>query len=192
VGAKRHMRVHFVRHGESDYNVLGLANGDPARAVSLTSRGREQAEAAAAALAGAAIAQVLVSEFPRARETAAIINRRHGAPMRIDSRLNDRRSGFEGRPIADYLAAVSDEPIDTTPAGGESYREEIGRVLSFLADLESLPGDEILVVTHHEILQIVSGHYAGLDPIAMWRTPVANGQVISLDLPSQRPLRGAA
>ena len=176
------MWAHFVRHGESRYNVLGLANGDPALAVGLTPRGCEQAALAAASLRQAGIERVFVSEFLRAQQTADIINREHGAPVQSDPRLNDRRSGFEGRPVSEYLAAVGHAPIDARPAGGESYREQMARVRSFLADLEGLAAASVLVVTHHEVLQIVNGHYRGLEPLAMWRTPVANGEVLSFDL----------
>lgn len=176
------MWAHFVRHGESSYNVLGLANGDPAQAVGLTPRGHEQATLAAASLGHAGIERVFVSEFLRARQTAEIINREHGVPVQSDARLNDRRSGFEGRPVSEYLAAVRHDPIDARPAGGESYREQMARVLSFLADLEKLAAASVLVVTHHEVLQIVNGHYRGLEPLAMWQTPVANGEVLSFDL----------
>lgn len=176
------MWAHFVRHGESTYNVHGLANGDPALAIGLTPRGGLQAELAAAGLRHAGIERVFVSEFLRARQTAEIINRQHGVPVLSDPRLNDRRSGFEGWPVSEYLAAVSHAPIDARPAGGESYREQMTRVLSFLADLEKVAAASVLVVTHHEVLQIVNGHYCGLDPLAMWHTPVANGEVLSFDL----------
>lgn len=178
------MRAFFVRHGESVYNVLGLANGDPAVPVELTENGRRQAVAAAETLRDAAIERVFVSQFQRARETAAIINRHHAAPVRVDARLNDRRSGFEGRPVGDYLMAVSDDPLDARPAGGESYREQIARVLAFLADLEADAAGNVLIVSHHEVLQIVNGHYTGRSELEMWRTPVANGQVLGFDLPS--------
>lgn len=158
-----------MRHGESEYNVLGLCNGDPARPVALTDRGRIQAQATAERLKAVPIDLVCVSEFARARETAAIVNRLQGAPLRVDARLNDHRNGFEGRPVREYLAAVGNDPLAFRPLDGETYGELIARVNAFLADLARMAARCVLVVTHHEVLQVVHGRCHGLDAQAMWR-----------------------
>jgi broad specificity phosphatase PhoE len=158
----------FMRHAESVYNVLGLCNADPAVAVPLTDWGRLQAESAAERLAAIPIDLIYVSELPRARETAEIVNRRHGAPLRIDVRLNDRCNGFEGRPVADYLAAVSHDPLYCRPQGGETYQELKARVGAFLDELANEPAQGVLVVSHHEVLQVAYGHFAGSTDEQMW------------------------
>jgi broad specificity phosphatase PhoE len=175
------MRTIFMRHGESEYNLLGLCNGDPARPVMLTVRGRAQAQATAERLMEAPIDLVFVSRFPRAQGTAAIVNRHHDAPVRIDARLDDRRNGFEGRPVADYLAAVDNDPLNFHPADGESYGQLIERVDDFLADLARVDARCILVVTHHEVLQVIHGRRHGLDARAMWRFWIGPADTFEFD-----------
>lgn len=182
---KRH--VFFMRHGESTYNTLGLCNDDPAVNVPLTERGRNQIEAAAARLASKPIDLVLTSALPRAIETATIANVRHNAPLRVDSRLNDRRTGYEGRKIVDYLAARDVDPDDFCAQGGESYRGLKARTLSFLHDLEKIVDEHALVVSHHEVLQIIYGHFHGLDDVAIRRYWLDNGAFFEVELPAAVP-----
>jgi len=170
-----------MRHGESEYNLLGLCNGDPAQPVALTDRGRGQALATAARLMDAPIDLIYVSRFPRAQETAAIVNRHHGAPVRIDARIDDHRNGFEGRPVADYLATVDNDPLNFAPVGGESYRQLIERVDGFLADLACVDARCALVVTHHEVLQVVHGRRHGLDARTMWRFWIGPADTFEFD-----------
>lgn len=178
------MSVHaiFMRHGESTYNVLGLCNDDPAIAVTLTETGRRQAEQAGERLAAAPLDLILVSPLPRALATAQIVNRPHAAPLRVDARLGDRRSGFEGQPVAAYLAARDADPEHFCAAGGESYVALKARVLDFLADLARLAEARVLVVSHHEVLQVVQGHLAGLSDAEIRRLWIDHGGVFEADL----------
>lgn len=74
------MKLLLMRHGQTNYNRLGLCNDDPRDAVYLTDLGRRQALAAAVALRAARLEHIFVSELPRTRQTAEIVNRRvsHG------------------------------------------------------------------------------------------------------------------
>ena len=175
--------VLFMRHAESVYNQLGLCNDDPSIRVPLSEEGRCQAEEAAERLRSAPIDLVLVSELLRARETAALVNRHHQAPLRIDARLNDRRSGFEGRPVAEYLAARDGDPLGFRGVGGETYAELKARVLDLLAQLGRLPARRLLVVSHHEVLQVVQGHFEGADDSAVVKFWIANAGVLEYELP---------
>lgn len=176
------MRAIFMRHGESAYNVLGLCNDDPAVAVPLTEAGRRQAEQAAERLAASPIELVLVSALPRAGETATIVSRHWRVPTRVDARLNDRRTGFEGKPIVDYLAARDADPDNFYAPGGESYTVLKRRVLAFLDDLAGFPERYVLVVSHHEVLQVVQGYFSGLSDAATRRLWIANGDTFEVDL----------
>jgi probable phosphoglycerate mutase len=104
------MRVRAVRHGESEYNLLGLCNDDPSRPVHLTARGRVQAAAAAEQLTIERVDAIYASPLPRARETAALIGEHLGLAVTLDDRLADIRSGCEGRPVAEYQAAIAHDP----------------------------------------------------------------------------------
>lgn len=150
-----------MRHGESEYNVLGLCNDDPGIPVALTPYGRSQVIRAETGFEPGTIDLLYVSQLPRALETAAIVNRRQEAEIRVDPRLNDRRTGFEGRLIADYLAARDADPTNFRAEGGESFSMLKARVIDFLGDLRTMRTRRVLVVSHHEVLQIVRGHTLG-------------------------------
>jgi len=90
------MKVILVRHGESEGNVRHEINDDPQRIVNLTERGRAQAAAAAEQLRDIAFTHAYASEFPRARQTAAILLQHHALRLNIDARLNERISGMDG------------------------------------------------------------------------------------------------
>lgn len=150
-----------MRHGESEYNLLGLCNDDPGIPVALTPYGRSQVSQAATGFEPGTIDLLYVSQLPRALETVAIINQRQKAEVLIDPRLNDRRTGFEGRRIADYLAARDADPANFCAEGGESFPMLKARVIDFLGDLRAVRVRRILVVSHHEVLQVVRGQTLG-------------------------------
>lgn len=172
----------FMRHAESTANVLGICNDDPSVAIALTDRGRSQADAAAERLRHASIDLVLVSQLPRARETAERVNRHHGAPLRIDARLNDRRTGFEGRPLEEYLSAREADPLRFRGPGGESFAELRARVLGLLVEIPQLAARCVLVVSHHEVLQVVHGHFTGISDRDIIDFPVAHAAVLEYEL----------
>lgn len=174
--------VLFMRHAESTCNVFGLCNADPSIPILLTEKGRWQADAAAERLRNAQIDLVLVSQLPRALETAERVNQHHGAPVRVDARLNDRHTGFEGRPVAEYLAARQKDPLRFCGDGGETYAELKARVLSLLRELPGLPARRLLVVSHHEVLQVVHGHFSGVSDEKSWNFWVDNAEVITYQL----------
>jgi len=178
------MKVTFMRHGESAYNLKGLCNSDPSKPVGLTSKGRAQAEKAAQRWRNTPIRRVFVSRLQRAQETAAIVCGSHCPPICVDGRLDDRRTGFEDKPVEEYLRAMgaAQDPFAWKAPGGESYREMVERVNSFLDDLTALDELHALVVTHHEVLQAVAGRFQGLDLHGMWHVWVDPGGSLEFEL----------
>lgn len=178
------MKLIFMRHGESEYNLLGRCNADPAVRVSLTELGRQQAGAARERLRQEPIRRIYVSRLQRAQETAAIVCGGHCADIRVDARLDDRNTGFEGRPVAEYMTAMQAAPdlFQWKAPGGESYLEMVARVHDFIADLVADEVDMALVVTHHEVLQAVAGHFQNLEPARMWRVWVGNCETLEFEV----------
>ena len=62
--------VVLARHGESQLNVRGLTNGDPARDPGLTEHGAAQARELGRQIAALDVELMVTSRFPRAQETA--------------------------------------------------------------------------------------------------------------------------
>ena len=176
------MRVHALRHGQSEYNLLRLCNDDPSQPVPLTPSGREQAARAAAALAGHGVEILYSSPLQRARETAAIVSSDTGAPVVVDARLADIRSGCEGRPVAEYQAAIARDPLRARPNGGESLLDHWQRIRGFLDWLAAQPHQTVGLVAHEETLRVFKGIAENLPPEATVDLAFGNCEVYSFTL----------
>ncbi len=85
---------------------MGLCNSDPNTDVHLTQTGITQAGMLAKKLKAVNFDHVYVSQLRRTQQTAEVINKSHKAPVIIDSRLNDNRTGFDNQPSADFYEAM--------------------------------------------------------------------------------------
>src|SRR3982750_4673647 len=112
----------LARHGQSAFNLTRTVNGDPGRDRGLSPLGLEEARKLGGQIAGIAIDLCIVSEFPRAQETArSALEGRDGIPWEIDPRLNDIRIGeLEGKTLDDYRAWKRAHTRDDPFPGGES------------------------------------------------------------------------
>ena len=172
-----------ARHGETDWNAEGRLQGHTD--VPLNARGREQAVALGAALAGGGIGAIVTSDLARARETGEIVARALGVGVpKLDLRWRERGFGvFEGRTKAELAASdpeawrIWTEDPRARPPGGESHEDLTARVLAAATDAASLarPGAPALVVSHgaavHAFLLAATGLRA---------PPLGNGTVYRL------------
>ncbi len=134
----------YLRHGETDWNRLGQAQG--CTDIPLNAVGRAQAEAARAAIHAAPPVTIAVSPLSRARETAEIVNRDLDLPMvSID---NLRECGFgamEGEPMGlwfhEWLKGERVIP------GAEPVHHFLARALDGINAALELPGP-VLIVAH--------------------------------------------
>ncbi len=126
----------------------------------LSDDGRTAAEALSAALAAAPIGAVYSSPLDRAKETAAVLARPHGLPVREDERLTEWSFWvqWQGLPWSsirerdpELLEAYARDPGS---AGIEESLEEAGRrVLAWAHQAEvHHPGQLVLGVTHEASL----------------------------------------
>jgi 2,3-bisphosphoglycerate-dependent phosphoglycerate mutase len=143
-------RALFVRHGESEFSVKALVNGIPGVACSLTDLGRQQARQLGERLAGEPIGLCIVTEFPRAIETADLILGDREVPRLVVPELNDPFYGsFEGGPLSEYRKwAGSHGPLDAPPGGGESRLAIAERYLRGFRIVLARPESTVLVVCH--------------------------------------------
>lgn len=178
------MKVYLVRHGQTNYNLAELHNDDPAIDVHLTRLGKQQSRAVAEKLRGAPIQHVFISELKRTRQTADIINLYHSAPISIDARLNDNKSGFEGQPDIVHYNALSKAKNKWTVRfnDGESLKDVKQRVQSFIQDLKRTKYDACLVVTSRVLAQDFYGIVKGLTDEQAWEFHIDKGGCIELEL----------
>ena len=148
-----HPSVYLVRHGESEWNVRRLTQGQT-KHPRLTAFGREQAAVAAEAIAadlarlGLPAARLVTSDLVRAVETAQIVGERIGLVPELDARLREQHLGeLEGRSYEDSWARAelhdwSDPELPL--AGGESVGQVRRRLAAVLAELA--PGTPTVLV----------------------------------------------
>ena len=117
------MKITLIRHGESIASVGNFINDDPAKPVDLTNIGKAQAEARAQSLRGEVFSHAFASEFPRARQTAAILLQYQSCKLNIDARLNERKSGMDGMPVYAFNDQVKRDPLHFKTEKGESFIE---------------------------------------------------------------------
>lgn len=176
------MKLFFVRHGQTNYNLKHFCNSDPSVDVHLTELGKQQAISVAIKLEKIAFDAVFISQLQRTRETASIITTVDPNQFRVDSRLNDRKTGTEGKLVVDFFNALEPDFFHAKLKNGESFQEEKRRVFSFLDELKKHNVNNILIVSHSETMKIVNGYYNGLSDKEMWHTRIDNCAVLQFDL----------
>jgi broad specificity phosphatase PhoE len=135
--------VVFETHSTSEDNEAGIATGWLGGALSTT--GRAQASELGERRRSDGIETVYASDLQRAVETAAIAFDGSGIPVRLDWRLRECDYGeLNGMPRA-LLDEQRVSRIDEPWPGGESWRQAIARVSSFL---DGLRGGRVLVIGH--------------------------------------------
>jgi broad specificity phosphatase PhoE len=177
------MKIFLLRHGESEANVANRISDDPSRLVGLTERGRAQAEAAAGKLRAMRFTHAYASEFPRARQTAAILLRQHDLPLHIDARLNERRSGMDGLPVDAFNDLVRTDPLRFKPERGESFLEQMERLRGFLDETAARHADGTVLAVSHENPIIAALALTIDDPGQVIWNSVANCAWVELDWP---------
>lgn len=167
------VKVLLTRHGRTNYNDLGLCNADPTVDVHLTREGIEQAKALKAKLAQFSIQKVYVSDLPRTHETASYCVPRN-IPIIQDSRISDIKTGFESKPVRDFLAYIETDPFNLKGPGGESFQELKSRVHSFIEGLSQTYDECVLVVTHMDPAKIITGYFQELTDSEIWSLEMQN------------------
>lgn len=122
------MKVYFIRHGQTNYNVLELVNDDPTKDVHLTDLGKKQAEEAREKLKDVSFDIVYTSELRRCIETAKIITKDKPVVSVVDARIDDRKTGVDGQPSYIFNKSLGSDLFNFKPKNGESFQEEKHRV----------------------------------------------------------------
>jgi broad specificity phosphatase PhoE len=207
--ADAHRVVWLVRHGESTWNVAGLAQGhcDQAR---LTPCGVRQAWGVVGRLGDRPIGALYASDLHRALATAAPLASVLGLGIARDPRLRERCLGdLEGSAttaVTPEVSGISANRVvdpDARPPGGESLRDFYRRVAGFVADLaeQRLPGlshglspglspgpegeaKEIVIVAHGGTLRMLSACLRGVPVERMAWEPLGNACILRTSAPA--------
>ncbi len=177
------MKIIFIRHGESEANVVRRINDDPAQAVNLTERGRAQAEAASDELRAVRFTYAYASEFPRARQTAEILLRHHACPLQIDARINERKAGMDGLPVEAFHGLMRTDPLRIKPEHGESFLEQMERLRGFMDEIAARHQDGVIMAVSHENPILAALALAADDPEQAALGKIANCAWVEMDWP---------
>ncbi len=170
------MRLILVRHGETESNRERLALGR--EDVPLNERGRRQAAAVAASLAGVPVAAVYSSPLCRAVETARPLAEARGLEVQVDDDLIEMAVGeLEGLSpqemrdrYGDFLREwFSTEAGSLRMPGGESLQDVQDRAWAAVERLaERHPEETVIVVSHNFTIHAVLCRALGI-PVASFR-----------------------
>ena len=154
-----------ARHGESEYSLKELVNGDPAVACPLTPAGRDQARALGALLGDVDL--VAITEFERVRETAELALAGRDIPWLVVPELNDPHYGtFEGGGLDVYREWVWGRGPLEAPTGGEHRGQLAARFAAGFRRLLDRPQETIVLVSHSLPVRYVLDASEGLSPRA--------------------------
>ena len=156
------MRVYFVRHGETDYDVV-TARGVRGWATSfapLSPVGRLQIDTIARDYRQQAASAIVCSSYARALESAALLSRTLNKPLYVEYDLH------EWLPQKDPLGEIDGDLLERAsgelrPGAGrddapwESIDEVRERVLAVLGRYRGF--DPLIVVTHAVVIQSLMG-----------------------------------
>ena len=166
----------LARHGQSLFNVDDVVNGDPALDRGLSALGLQEARALGLQVGAVAIDLCVVSEFPRAQQTARLaLDGRDAIPTHVDPELNDIRIGaLEGDTLAAYRAwKHSHTRADAFP-NGESLDDAAARYADAYERLLQNDAGTILCVCHEIPVRYAVNAAAGSDDLDAPVHDVAN------------------
>ena len=152
---KGNTQLIIVRHGETEWNVKGVWQGQ--LNSPLTERGEKQAEAVAVRLKDYPIAHIYSSDLGRCIQSASPTARILELELKTDIRLRERGFGvLEGMSKEEsqerypgVWSGLSRKDIDFAPEGGESLRQKQVRFEEvYLEIAERHVGETVVVFTH--------------------------------------------
>jgi broad specificity phosphatase PhoE len=181
--------IYFVRHGQTQWNARGLAQGSSD--IELNNTGREQArkngERLAALVKDPAKLDYVTSPMKRAKETMQILRAGLGLPAdgyTIDPRLKEMGFGvFEGTSWPEYAKRLTDaeqktgaDPWAYKAEGGESYAGLSARALPFFAETIR----DAVVVCHGGVSRCLLVALAGKKPTETINTVIPQDKIMVL------------
>lgn len=146
------MKLYIIRHGQTDWNVLGKIQGR--QDIPLNDTGRAQAASLAKGMESRPVTAIYSSPQERAWRTAMSIAENQGVPIYpLDSLAEISYGQWEGRTARDIMTmdralyeAWWQHPATVAPPGGESLSQVDGRCEAAWKYISSrLTGDTAIV-----------------------------------------------
>lgn len=146
------MRLFLIRHGQTQWNVEGRAQGHTD--IPLDEHGEKQAQMLASALSCECLDRIISSDLQRSAGTAQVIANETGVLLELLPELRERNIGdWEGLPYRRLWQGMDELEAQGIPRelikapNGESIRQVWDRLDSVVAALDKLERP-VAVVTH--------------------------------------------
>jgi len=194
-GTEDRRRIYLMRHGHVDYFARHVVESGATHAVTLTVRGRSEAEAAGRAFSHIRFDRAVCSGLPRTKETAEAVlaSVPNAPPLEIDSDLVEIRGGKlpQAKSRAELIRmmnvyfARAHEPGATNHEGGEVFAEAQARAVNSIERLlEGKDWHTALVVAHEGINRLLLSWAcdAGLRAMSSFEQDTGCVNIIDFDL----------
>ena len=158
--------IYLLRHGHSTANAKSILAGRDA-SVSLSPRGIEQAQAVMHELGERKFAKIYSSPMPRCLETLRPLAGKSKLKIEKDDGLIEMEYGdWSGKKLLALSRKKMWSEIQARPSlvrfpNGESFLEMQGRALESVKSL-AIPGAEILVCSHGDVIKAIIAGLVGL------------------------------
>ncbi|MHC4957868.1 MAG: histidine phosphatase family protein [Planctomycetota bacterium] len=177
-------QLYLIRHGITDWNEAGRAQGHTD--IPLNERGRAQARALATRLASHEIHAIYASDLSRASETASIVGEAVGttpipAPEFRELNIGELEGADWTEVPTDFGTLLGRVAAGKVPEGGETFDAFLGRISLGLERLFEAHAEEtVAIVSHGGTLKTMIGHLLGLDRMNLDRLSLRGNASLSV------------
>jgi broad specificity phosphatase PhoE len=180
----------FARHAESAANAADVLNTNPSQPVALTERGRTQARALGAQLAGLHVDLAVGTRLLRTQQTIDLALAGRPVPTLIEPGFDEIRAGdLDGARIEAYWSWMDQHTAGDRLPHGESIDDALRRYAGALRRLLARKEKVTLVVIHEIALRYIAAAAAS-GPSDLTDTAFPNAAPYLFDEPAV--LRAAA
>ncbi len=178
--AAKRQRICLIRHGETEFNRLGIFRGR--YEVELNDNGRIQAGETGRALKDEDISFILSGPLGRTTETARIVAGELGIDYRIDEAFNNialgKWQGLEKEKVKREFPEmwkiwISDAEQLKLP-GGESVEEVRQRATKRLLEVVAEEDANFAIVTHRSVIKGLAASMLGVAAPYFWKFYIDN------------------
>ena len=176
----------FARHAESVANAADVLNTNPSQPVALTARGRAQARALGAQLAGLHVDLAVGTRLLRTQQTIDLALAGRPVPILIEPGFDEIRAGdLDGAPIDAYRSWMDQHTAGDRLPHGESIDDALRRYTDALRRLPARKEKVTLVVIHEIALRYIAAA-AATGPSDLNDTALPNAAPYLFDEPAVR------
>lgn len=174
--------LYVARHGETEWNKLGIISGRSD--IALSAVGYHQAALLAKEVAelDSPITKIIHSPLERARETARIVSETNQLPMSVDERLVELDYGdYDGTSDEQEGYLKLRTQFAVRYPNGESLMDVYARIVPLLEELERDTENTYLLICHNSVIRAIKNYFEPLEneKVFDYRTP--NAKLISFD-----------